>query len=362
MRVVSLTGPDSHRLTMAPGVGSLSIGPGREADVAPADRLDWTVLDPFSTPAGSPWPRWISYEGDDTGWLDWSGRRPVEGFSWTPHAAHDLDASRAGIHELSVTVRRAPLRLVLPAGRFAATGDLSLLTPRLAPGADCPALTFRPAPAVLPTFPALAGATSVDVSVPPLRAPFDCASLHQFPGVRQLVLAGSLTNLDALAELRGLTGLQLRYVPDLAGLPPLDTWPDLTHLIAWNVDDRAGRALRTEFRRSDREWRSSSVSKLRGPAWFTTEYGLPFSAWPSRSARAAVKAYRAAETAIGHADTEAAVEAAVVGFVQAINRLPDIETTEREDAADAVTLLTTATPLGDLSSAAAGWFTASREF
>lgn len=369
MEVISLTGPDSHRLRMEPGVGSCAIGPGREVDVAPGDRLDWTVFDPFSTPAGSPWPRWIDYEGDDTGFLAWSERRPIEGFSWTPHAAHDLDASRADIAGLSVTVRRAPLRLTLPAGRFAASGDLTLLTPLLVPGAACPSLTFRPAtspggrpPCALPPFPALAGAESVDVFVPPLRQPFDCASLLQFPGVRHLVLGGSLTGLDALAGLPALTGLQLRYVPDLVGLPPLDTWPDLNHLIAWNVDDRAGRALRTEFRRSDREWRSSSVSKLRGPDWFTTEYGLPFAAWPARSARAAVKAYRAAETAVRDAGTEAEIEAAVAGFVAAINRLPRIETTEREDAAAAVALLTATTPLGDRTEAAATWFDAARDF
>jgi hypothetical protein len=282
------------------------------------------------------------------------------------------------------------VRLVLPAGRFAVIGDLTLLTPLLAPGADCPPLHFHPdttpapparfsppapllapappappappSPCVLPELPALAGAASVAVSVPPLRQPFDCASLLQFPGLRHLELAGSLTRLDTLAGLPGLTGLQLRYVPDLSELPPLDAWPHLTQLIAWNVDDRAGKRLRTELRRGDREWRDSSVTKLRTPAWFATEYGLPFSGWPPRSGRAAVKAFRIAEAAVRGATTEAAVEEAVRGFVGALNRLPRIETTEREDAAAAVGLLTVVTPLGDLSAAAARWLDASRGF
>lgn len=361
MEPISLTGPGSHRLTIAPGVGSCSIGgPHADLPVAPGDRIDWTVFDRFSTPAGSAWPRWIRYEGDDTGWAAWSRHRPIEGFTWAPFAEHDVDAGEADIHGLGVRVGSAPLRLVLPAGtRFAAAGDLTRFTPVLAPGAECPSLDFQPARGVLPVFPALSGATSVGVSVRPLREPFDCASLLQFSRLGSLQLAGSLTNLEALAELRGLTGLQLRYVPDLTGLPPLTSWPGLSHLIAWNVDDREGRRLRTELRRDPREWRDSSVSRLRTAEWFATEYRLPFSAWPSKSGRAAVKAFRTAESAIAAAGTEPETETAIREFVAAINRLPRIETTEREDAQAAVALLVAATPYGD---AANRWFDDARDF
>lgn len=369
MEIISLTGPDSHRLTLAPGVGSCTLGPRGDLEVAPGDRLDWSAFDRFSTPAGSPWPRWFGYEGDDTGWVAWSRNRPIEGFRWTPHAAHDLDAGAARIGELAVTVRHAALRLVLPAGRFSAAGDLTLLTPRLAAGADCPPVHFAPDTAPAPSVPyglprliALATATSVTVSVPPLRQPFDCASLRQFPGVRGLALSGSLANVGALAELTGLTGLELRYVPDLSDLPPLTAWPGLTRLIVWNADDRASRRLRAELRRSDREWQYSSVSKPRTAEWFRTEYGLPFAGWPGRSARSAVTAYRAAEAAIRDAATEADVQAAVHAFVRAVNRLTRIETTEREDTAAAVRLLTADTPLGDLGAAAESWYDAVREF
>jgi hypothetical protein len=206
-------------------------------------------------------------------------------------------------------------------------------------------------PVALPVFPALAAARSVDVTVGPLRQPFDCASLLQFPGVRRLALHGRLTNLPALAGLRHLTGLQLRFSPDLAELPTLTTWPRLEHVIAWNVDAVAGRRLRGQLRP---EFRDSSVSKLRTAQWFATEYGLPFAAWPSRPARAATRAYRAAEEAIAAGDD---LETAVREFVRAVNKLPGIETGEREDAAQAVAQLA-----GEHAEAARGWFDTERDF
>nr|WP_286176944.1 hypothetical protein [Lysinibacillus sp. SDF0063] len=56
---IDLTGPGSHTLVRQNGVGTLSVGPsqlGKKADlhVAPDAKIDWTVFDAFSTPAGSP--------------------------------------------------------------------------------------------------------------------------------------------------------------------------------------------------------------------------------------------------------------------------------------------------------------------
>ncbi|WP_327011324.1 hypothetical protein OHA72_31005 [Dactylosporangium sp. NBC_01737] len=376
--VISLTGPDSHRLVRSPGVGVVVIGPAGTTPrpdlvVAAGDAIDWSVFDPFTVPAGYPWPRRIVYEGDDTGFFGWARRRPIETFDWRPRAAHAVDASAAQIGHLGITLRDAPLRLTVPSaphGSLSVTGDLGLLTAAPADGDACPRLAFAPdtlpspdaAPLRLPDLPAFAGAHSVDVTVRPLRQPFDCASLLQFPEVRSVALAGQLAGVDALARLRHLTALQLRYCPDLAGLPALHDWPDLTHLIAFNVEDATGRRLRGELRRSGRQWRHSSVSQLRGPEWFATEYGLPFSAWQGRKAKAAVTAYRAAERDIAAATAPAAVEAAVRAFVGVINAMPGIETPDREDAGEAVFQLTAATPFGDLTEAALKWFDDARDF
>jgi len=320
---LSLTSRASHTIVREPGVGSLTIGPpdagGPPPDVIVGvdEPIDWSAFDPLAVPAGYPWPRSLRYQGNDIGFLAWSTRRPIERFEWTPVSAVAVDASRARIEHLTINVRTAPAEIVLPrpeagwGNDFAAAGDLSLLSLALAAdGAGPVRLHFAPRthpapgtePVRLPQFASLAAADSIAISVAPLRQPFDCASLLQFPRARRVQLNGQLTGLAALAGLTELTGLELRYCPDLSDLPPLATWPGLNHIIGWNIEETAGKRLRTEIRNlaetAGRSWEYASATKLRRPEWFATEYGLPFSGWPSSAARAAVKAYRAAETGI----------------------------------------------------------------
>ena len=378
---LSLTGDASHTIVREPGVGSLTIGPptarGPRPDVIVGadDAIDWSAFDPLTVPAGYPWPRSLRYRGNDTGFLAWSTRRPIERFEWTPESAVAVDAGDARIEHFTVNVRTAPAEIVLPrpadgwGNDFAAAGDLSLLSLALAAGGAVPArLHFaprtRPAPETepvgLPQFAALAAAGSVAISVAPLRQPFDCACLLQFPRARHVLLSGQLTGLAALAHLTELTGLEVRYCPSLSDLPPLATWPKLNHIIGWNIEETAGRRLRAET--SGRSWEYASVTKLRRPEWFVTEYGLPFSGWPSAVARAAVKAYRAAEQGIAAAASPADFEKAIRAFVRAINALPAIETSEREDAAEAVRQLAAAAPTAIAPDLAQSWFDAERDF
>lgn len=378
--VLSLTGPDSHTLVRERGVGSLVLGPAGSLPkpdlvAGQGEVIDWHVFDQFTVPAGYPWPRWIVYRGDDTSFLDWSIERGIERFSWRPGAARTVDAGRARIDRFEVVLHAAPLDVVLPASsvEFSVVGLPSLLRPSLAPEAVCPRLRFSPQTAIhgeplpLPEYDALRHARSVDVSVPALRQPFDCASLLQFPGLTSLTVAGQLANIEALADLRDLEALAVRYCPDLSGLPGLDTWPNLASFIAWNVDEKTGKRLRTELKQTmaataDRGWTNSTVSKLRKPEWFTNEYGLPFSAWPASNARAATKAYRAAARAIADAAEPVDVEKAIRGFVRAINRLTGIDTIEREDAGEAAAQLAAETPFGQLHDQAQTWFDHERDF
>jgi hypothetical protein len=174
-----------------------------------------------------------------------------------------------------------------------------------------------------------------------------------------------MANLAALANLRDIETLRLLYRPDLSALPPLSTWPNLRTVLASNIDQAAGQQLRAEFRalaKESRVWEEGSATQLRRPDWFDREYGLPFSQWPARAARAATAAFRTASAGIGAPATPADVERAITQFVNAINVLPNIDTIEREDTAEAVCRLAESSPVEVSDELALAWFDAAREF
>jgi hypothetical protein len=90
--------------------------------------------------------------------------------------------------------------------------------------------------------------------------------------------------------------------------------------------------------------------------------GLDALARPKRTARAAVRAYRTAEIGITAAASPGDVETAIRGFVQAVNALPGIETTGREDAGEAVAQLAGRAPMPIDADLAQAWFDAERDF
>jgi hypothetical protein len=364
---LSLTGPASHTIEVPVGQGSLSIGPvvpgaaRPDVVVGPEDVLDWSSFDAFPRHAGYHWPRVLRYQGDDIGFFAWSQRRRIEQFHWIPATPLTVDGSAARIDHLTVTLRGAALTIVLPTttSTFTAHGDLSRLRAEAAADGTCPHLYFYPdtrtsrdaAPVELPPLPSLGAATSVYVGVKPLRQPFDCGSLLQFPDLTVVRLLGQLTNLKALAELPHLQRLQLGDCPDLTGLPSLTTWPGLRDVDVSNIDAAAGRDLRQQLK--ERQLPRASVTGLRTAEWFEQDYGLPFSAWPAATARRATKAFRAAEAAN---DPEKGIRA----FISAINDLPGINTIEREDAGEAVALLAARAKISQAR--ALRWFDADRDF
>ncbi|GAA3342357.1 hypothetical protein GCM10020358_37050 [Amorphoplanes nipponensis] len=384
---ISLTGPGSHLLVRRPGVGSLHVGPpgsGADLHVDPAARIDWSVFDALTTPAGDPWPRYLTYTGDDDAVLAWTRERPAEGLRVAPLRDADWDASGSRIRELSLVSHGPRIRIRLPAPsvlrHLTLHGDPARFTivahPDGLPASvalvlpDAPTADRMPAPAsgaggarALPPLPALAGVTALTVIGGPLDRPLDCRSLGRFPALHSLDLRGALAHPEALARLP-LAALELRYVPDLAGLPPLDTWPALTRLIAWNIDEAGGRQLRRQLRAlpAGRLSDHSGVSRLRSRRWFVEEYGLPFSGWPARAARPATKAFRTAAAAAAAATGLAEAERAITGFVGAVNALPGIETGERDDAATAVALLAALAGVPVAEQQALTWFDAARDF
>lgn len=349
--ILDLTGPNSHTIRREPGQGSFAIGPAdmpvaKLDAVVPADAsIAWTAFDGLTVPAGYPWPRAIYYQGGDTGFAAWSRKRPIERFVWYPAASALLDLTGARIGELSIELTQTAIELTLGAtASLVLRGDLSLLHVRAGGPESVPRLQLRPKPPPtpgpfgLPNLRPLSAATDVGIEVDVMGPPFDCGSLLQFAGLRCLSLQGSMTGLHHLAGL-GLEQLELRLCRDLSGLPDLEAWPELTSLIGFNVEAEGGRRLQQHLKRIARSGRRMTMARivhLREPNWFAIEAELPFAAWPPRSARIAVKAFRKAAVAVNEASSIEAMQDAVARFVGSINALPGIATSEREDVAVAV--------------------------
>nr|WP_208920403.1 hypothetical protein [Paenibacillus uliginis] len=381
---IDLTGPHSHTLVIRPGVGSLSIGPshlGKRADlhVAPDARIDWTVFDAFATPAGSPWPRFLYYTGSDAGFLDWAQKRPIEEMTWAPVLSADtvVDASQSilyGLHiqlsqtggRLSLKLPKGPFRLNVSGdlARFLATGDMPsslTLAPRTSRRKNDP-------PCTLPDLGELHKVTSLTLHNAPLGQPISLDCLDRFPNLDSLSLWGNFCDMDLLARHAQLTNLELRFMPDLEDLPSLETWPLLDRFIAYNVEETAGKRLRQQMktRAKTRPWTGyASVSQLRKPEWWRSEFGRPFSSWPKRLAKLANEAYNVAQATLAQARSLTDAEAAITAFTVRFNALKGIETTEREDLGEAVWQLSQSDHLiGQpiTEETAQRWFDAAREY
>ncbi len=388
---LNLTGPQSHVLIREPGVGSLTIGPasmGKRADlhVEPDARIDWRVLDAFGVGAGGNWPYWprhLYYTGSDTSFLVWARDRPIEDMTWTPVLAgdHVIDASQARIHDLRLRLDqpggqlhlKLPEPLLFKSPTLDLSGDLSRISVEGDLRID---LILRPrtsrrrtdAPCRLPDLGAMKQATALTLYNEPLAQPISLDFLADFPNVRSVCLWGNFTDLDGLAQRPELTSLGMRYMPNLDGLPSLDTWPDLRSFIGFNVDETAGKALRQQVKARARKqpWIGhTSVTMLRKPEWWEKEYGRPFSGWPARQSKRANAAYDEAQAALAQAGSEADAQRAFTDFAAGFNGFKGIETTEREDIGEAVWQLAQTehlSALGVTEEKALQWFDESRDY
>ncbi|WP_338665583.1 hypothetical protein VQH23_10470 [Pararoseomonas sp. SCSIO 73927] len=385
---IDLTGPRSHTLIREPGVGSLVIGSpaqGRKVDlcVGAGECIDWSVLDPFTVPDGSPWPRFLHYTGSDAGFFDWARRRPIERMSWAAVLPVDrtVDASRSRVHDLSIALDEpgGRLHLVLPARSVSPHlsltlgGDLSRISVEgdVPPYLDLAPRTGRrrtDSPFQLPDMGVLQGAERLSLHNGPLAQPVSLRCLGRFPNLRSLNLRGNFCDLDELALQPRLKGLELRAMPDLGGLPALGSWPELDTFIAFNVEEAAGKRLRQQLkvRAALRPFGGhASVSGLRKPAWWEAEFGRPFSSWPGRLARMANEVFDTALAALSGARDLAEAEAAITAFTVRFNDVKGIETTEREALAEAVWQLSRSDAmarLGGTEDDAQRWFDDARRY
>ena len=358
---ISLTDKDSHTLKRKPGQGSFSFGPKHlksqykfDALVDEGESINWDCFKGLYTSHGSDnkdiwpngnWPRWFNYIGNDTGFGFWSTKRKIEYFTWHPLKNTTSDFTKSHIKQFTIILSDHLIKLKIGAhtNRLILQGNIENI--KLDDTNGLMEVLFNPITSkdvndhyVLPNFPVMEQVSNLNVTVTPLGQALDCKSLLQFKNLKHLRLSGNITNLAVLKEFQNLESLMLLYVPTLKGLPPLNSWNNLNHVIVSNIEEVSGKILRKELKQllQERDMGSSSVTKLRKPIWFIENYGIPFSDWNKSKAKEAVKAYKYAFKELKTVVDEKTVRALIIAFTEIFNGLPDIDTVERDDIALAV--------------------------
>lgn len=382
--IISLTGENSHNITIPLGQGSLSIGTkgislGRyDIWVDQDSPINWNAFNEFFTqaekqniehyPCGN-WPRFFYYSGNDQGFIEWSHLRLIEDFHWFPLESTSANFSNANIRRLFLHVGANKIK-ISSANKIDTFGLSGNLEEVLIKECNFRSVIFTPTISkketscyLLPSY-GLNGVVSIDINNSPVGQPFDCKSLLQYRNIEHLNLSGNLINLEALTELKNLQSLGLRFVPDLTNMPKLTSWTELRGFIAWNIEEVTGKRLRAELKElsKDRELRYSNVSKLRKPIWFTTTYEIPFSGWDTKNEKIATKEYKNCLKEIKKAKTEKEIYNLIVTFIEKINQLPNIETSEREDVGIAVDQLVASSKLNIPKELGSKWFNEIRDF
>ncbi|MEK6493380.1 hypothetical protein [Myroides odoratimimus] len=371
---LSLTKENSHKVKITAGQGRFAIGTKGitmskcDALVEREDVINWDVFNEFQVPAGGNWPRVMEYHGDDTSFIQWSATREMEQLDWVPLDCTEADFSQAAIRRLVVTIDH-PIRLILGKGvkDISIRGKVSNLT--LENYEHLEALSFSFAndtvsPLRLQVLKTTAHIKEINIHTKVNGQPFDCSSLVQFSNLTALALSGHLCNLDVLSQLKGLERLELRYAPTLEGIPALNSWANLNYFIGWNIEDSIGKQLKKQLTvlEKERTFQYASVSNLKKPEWFITEFSIPFGSWVGKNNKVAVKAYKEALKTIKKAKTKEEVKEAIRVLVEIVNDLPNIETTEREDTWEAVMQLVSFSSLVIAEEEANQWFDEYRDF
>lgn len=384
--IISLTGDNSHKISIPRGQGSFSIGTkgisqGKYDVWVEKDRvINWDAFNELYTGYGQEnkekfpygdWPRWFYYSGSDIGFIEWSAKRKIEEFHWSPQTDRSVDFTNADIFRLFIHTKDSKIQILTgeKTAFLTLSGTLENFDikecdkiPCLAFCPDCPKEKMSYG---LPVYKALEQTAYIDINNSPAKAAFDCASLLQFQDLRTLALKGNVTNLSALAELKKLESIELRYIPDLQGMPKLESLNSLKSFIGYNIEETAGKAFRAELSKLKKERAMaaySSVTKLRKQIWFVTEYGIPFSGWEEKKEKIAARAYKSCFNKVKKSETEEEVHGAVIELIEKINRMEGIETTEREDVCAAIGQLMENTSLEISSEKWMGWFDEARTF
>ncbi len=357
--ILSLTGKNSHRAKIMAGQGSFSIGTigisEGEYDVLvdAKDKINWEAFDEINVGGVYKWPRFITYSGNDIGFIKWSYKRKIEDFTWIPQNDFYLDLTKANISTFSL--HNQGFNIEISIGnlyKLNIFGDLNkteikecLIVPKVTFNLDktiSESNTYQ-----LPIYEQLKNVTDIDIFNKPLNKPFDCRSLLQFSNLKSLALVGNVINLNCLENLKKIQFLGLWDVPNLEGIPKLSIWENLHKVIGCNIEESVGKILRSQLRKLKKEKEMNEfcyVGQLRDKNWYITEYNIPFSDWKKHQ-RKAIKIYKEYLDKLKSSDDEETILKEITNFIKFFNSLSDIETIEREDIFKAVNQLISSTKL-----------------
>ncbi len=356
--ILSLTGKNSHKITLPLGQGSLSIGtvgmnPKKFDLLVEEDKpINWDVFNTFYIPANEhlkdeipygDWPRWFYYYGNDIGFANWTRKRKTELFSWVPQKSVSIDLSKSQISALSVHSLGHQIDINLDNGvdsscqELNLSGDLSTINITKCRKLYGFSLSLNDNITDIPDFPAIKEVCSLSIYANVIGEPFDCKNLLPFTDVESISLSGNMIGLEHLFEFKNLKHINLRQMPNLKNIPELKNWEKLKSLIAVDIEEECGKELRKELRalKKEREMDYSTVSGLRNAIWYTTEYGIPFTSW-QKNEKKAVKKYKDTAKLLKKANTIGEVKTIIVNFTEFFNNFDNIETIEREDIGEAV--------------------------
>ena len=360
---------------MYPGEAYLSIGV-KEIDKGPIkvwvdkdETLNWHCLDILNTKYRNGYLiRSIYYTGNDLSFLKWSENRKVY-FTWHPLEDENVDLTNSKIEEFHVnTDKKLTVKLGENQRNFTYTGKSDNLCVKDLGSVYHLILNIDNDKSLesckLPHFGKFNQLERLVIYTNPNGCPLDCNSILQFKEIENLSLIGNFTNLEVLKEFTNLKELGFWDAPNLEGLPPISIFKDLTYFCARNIMRDVGINLRKEVNKLKKtnNMDFASVSSLRDEEWFKSEYGIPFNDWENGSGKKATQIYRKCLEAVKKAKTETELKTAVVEYTGKMNKLKNIESTERDDIYSALELIMKNAKVKIDSDIWFNWFEEFREF
>ncbi len=329
--------------------GGVQIGPPEVPNDA---RIDWSALDAL------PQLRAITYEGADTGVFDYIARTPrINELRLTIHGTSKLDLSSLPIEKLSLNnnnnnnnkgeLREVHIGAALESLTLhAPSGELRVVHAHAGAGMELVVTSAAEIPGAIAGLSRLRSYSQAGLR----RATVEnLLGYVELESLRLCGAPGALVDPENLTRLAKLDNVTLNdfYELDAARLPTAAEAPSISDLHIHGFRSSNGPILK---QRLAGFW-LSALGGGKKDEWIADNANNPFRDWTDRSAAMGKKAcllFKETLRALREATSVARVAELTRAFVAGLNALDakyGLETTEREDAFDALHALLTASPV-----------------